>query len=235
LNKKDVPPGRFIFRPSILQNSMPHAWSNDHITGYFRADLSDRLIVLDVAIRWRRSVRRIREQTIHISSNALLSYVLSHSPEGPVPWEAWTPGIVRQVSDYEIAYQTITKVHPVCGMRALNYHIVKDRFSRPVIRVYDYHPQRVRYARSRLCTQPSNHDAPYVLEQWTRTQHPSLRERPELAAPGGLSYILPGGEKELPCLVKEIPIPQALLVGTLMCVLCEDVVVLAEVSEQYWF
>jgi hypothetical protein len=101
--------------------------------------------------------------------------------------------------------------------------------------IYDYHPERVKYARSRLGTQPSNHDVPNVPEQWTTTQHPSLPERPELAAPGGLSYILPGGEMELPCLVKEIPILKALLVGTLMCVLCKDVVVLAEVSEQFWF
>jgi hypothetical protein len=233
LNWKDIPPGRFIFQASILRNTMPYAWSNGHTPGYFRADLSERLIVLDFAIYWRRSTNRNRKQTIHISSNALLLYVLLHSPGGPIPWEAWTPGIVRQIPDHEIVYQTIARVRPVCGMRALNHNIVKDRLSRPVIRIYDYHPQRVRYARSRLRPQPSNHDAPNVLEQWSTTQHPSLRDRPELAAPGGLSYILPGGEKELSCLVKEIPIPNALLVGTLMCVLGEDVVVLAEVSEQY--
>jgi hypothetical protein len=124
---------------------------------------------------------------------------------------------------------------PACGMQTLNHHIIEDRFSWPIIRVYDYHPEHVKYARSRLGTQPSNHDVPNVPEQWTTTQHPSLPECPELAALGGLSYILPGGETELPCLVKEIPIPKALLMGTLMCVLCEDVVVLAEVSEQFWF
>jgi hypothetical protein len=124
---------------------------------------------------------------------------------------------------------------PACGMRTLNHHIVEDCFSWPIIRVYDYHPECVKYACSRLGTQPSNHDAPNILEQWTTTQYPSLPERPELAAPGGLSYILSGGETELPCLVKEIPILKALLVGTLMCMLCEDVVVLAKVSEQFWF
>ncbi len=35
----------------------------------------------------------------------------------------------------------------------------------------------------------------------------------------------------MPCLVKEIPIPEGLLVGNLMCVLCEHAVVLLEVSE----
>jgi hypothetical protein len=33
------------------------------------------------------------------------------------------------------------------------------------------------------------------------------------------------------CLVKEIPIPDGLLVANLMCVLCEHAVVLLEVSE----
>ena len=38
---------------------------------------------------------------------------------------------------------------------------------------------------------------------------------------------------EMPCLVKEIPIPGGLRVRNLMCVLCEHAVVLLEVSGLY--
>ena len=55
--------------------------------------------------------------------------------------------------------------------------------------------------------------------------------------PTATSYVLQGGETEMSCLVKEIPIPDAdrLLVANLMCVLCEHAVVLLEVSEQQNF
>jgi hypothetical protein len=96
--------------------------------------------------------------------------------------------------------------------------------------VYDYHPQRVRYARSVQYTVPN--DVPNVPELGTAMDHPSSWERQEPAASGGFSYLLHGDETALPCLVKEIPIPDGSLVGSLMCVLDEDAVALVEASEQ---
>jgi hypothetical protein len=58
----------------------------------------------------------------------------------------------------------------------------------------------------------------------------AIDEAPEAPLPAATSYVLPDGEGELPCLAKEIPIPEGLLVGNLMCVLCEHAVVLLEVS-----
>jgi hypothetical protein len=54
---------------------------------------------------------------------------------------------------------------------------------------------------------------------------------PAPPSPAATSYVLLGGEEEMSCLVKEIPIPDRLLVANLMCVLCEHTVVLLEVSE----
>jgi hypothetical protein len=152
---------------------------------------------------------RKQQQTLHISANAILSYVRSHPSGGSVPWDVWGPGNVRVVPRRSVAYETVTGMHTLCGMRALSDHIVKDRHSRPVICVYDYHRGRVGKALS--------------------------TKRPELPHPVAMSYVLPGGENEMPCLVKEIPIPRGLLVGNLMCVLCEHAVVLLEVSELYFF
>jgi len=56
------------------------------------------------------------------------------------------------------------------------------------------------------------------------------QERPPLPV-AATSYVLAGGGNEMPCLVKEIPIPEGLLVGNLMCVLCEHAVVLLEVRQ----
>ena len=69
---------------------------------------------------------------------------------------------------------------------------------------------------------------------WTKVRRSLSAKRPEPApalAPVATSYVLPGGEKEMSCLVKEIPIPKGLLVDNLMCVLCEHAVVLLEVSQ----
>jgi hypothetical protein len=210
---------------SIPQNSMPHTWTNNRSAGYFCADLSDRLIVLNVvSYGWGgyNSCRKQQqpEQTLHISANAILSYVRSHPSGGFVPWEAWGQGNVRVVPRRSVAYETVTGMHTLCGMRALSDHIVKGRHSQPVICVYDYHRGRVGKALSLQASSASSGEGGAGM--WTK--------RPEPPLPVATSYVLPGGNDELPCLVKEIPIPKGLLVGNLMCVLCEHAVVLLEVS-----
>jgi hypothetical protein len=77
-------------------------------------------------------------RTLHISANAILSYIHSHPSGGSVRWDVWGPGNVRVVPRRLVAYETVTGMHTLCGMRALSDHIVKDRHSRPVICVYDY-------------------------------------------------------------------------------------------------
>jgi hypothetical protein len=213
---------------------MPHEWVNDHTAGYFRDDLSDRIIVLDVSMLCGEPLSWPHErQTLHISANALLSYVLSHPSELPIPWEAWGPGIARLVSPHSIEYNTLTGKHTVCGTRALSTHVVRNRFSRPVICLYDFHPQRVNYARTTLRHTNPN-DVPRVPERGTTVHHPSSSEPPlKVANPEEWSYLL--GETGLPCLVKEIPIPPELLVGNPMLILCEDAIVLVRVSGQFFF
>jgi len=72
---------------------------------------------------------------------------------------------------------------------------------------------------------------------WTRMRD-SLgtkgRDPPPVAAAAAAatSYVLAGGGNEMPCLVKEIPIPEGLLVSNLMCVLCEHAIVLLELSDR---
>ncbi len=127
---------------------MPHTHTranDNHPAGYFCADPSDRLIVLNVvSYGWGgyHSCRK-QQQTLHISANAILSYIRSHASGGFVPWDVWGPGNVRVVPRRTVAYETVTGMHTLCGMRALSDHIVKDRYSRPVICVYDYHRGRV--------------------------------------------------------------------------------------------
>jgi hypothetical protein len=149
LNFLSVTPGaRFCIHPMFQKNSMLNKWVNGHTAGYFRDDLSDRLIVLDVSITHVGGTPRYDFRRLHISANNLLSYILSHPSELPIPWEAWTPGIARLVPPRPLEYCTLTGKHTVCGTRALSTHVVRNRFSQPVICVYDFHPQRVRYARS---------------------------------------------------------------------------------------
>jgi hypothetical protein len=220
---------------SIPPNSMPHTSPNGHSAGYFSADLSDRLIVLNVvSYGWGGYQSCVKQQqTLHISANALVSYVRSHPSGGYVPWDVWGPGNVRVVPRREIAYETVTGMHTLCGMRALNDHIVLDDYSRPVVCVYDYHRGRV--AKSLATGQAETTSSEQCQEGiWTRMRRslPTIRQ-PELLLPPFVptSYVLSGGEKEMPCLVKEIPIPEGLLERNLMCVLCEHAVVLLEVSE----
>jgi hypothetical protein len=217
---------------SIPQNSMPHTWANNRSAGYFCDDLSDRLIVLNVvSYGWGayHSCHK-QQQTLHISTNAILSYVRAHPSGGSVPWDAWGPGNVRVVPRRTVVHETVTGMHTLCGMRAVHDHIVKDRRSRPVICVYDYHRGRVGRA---LFAQGNG--ASSGAGMWTtmrRSLSTKYPEPPALAPyPVATSYVLPGGEKEMSCLVKEIPIPKGLLVDNLMCVLCEHAVVLLEVSE----
>lgn len=230
---------------SIPQNSMPHTYahSNDaHPAGYFCADLSDRLIVLNVvSYGWGgyHSCRK-QQQTLHISANAILSYIRAHPSGGFVPWDVWSPGNVRVVPSRTVVYETVTGMHTLCGMRALSDHIVKDRYSRPVICMHDYHPGRV--GKALVAQQADANNASASGEggagMWTKMRRSLKTKRPEPPPPpppAATSYVVLGGEKEMSCLVKEIPIPDGLLVANLMCVLCEHAVVLLEVSEPIFF
>ena len=239
---------------SIPQNSMPHTYTranDNHPAGYFCADLSDRLIVLNVvSYGWGgyHSCRK-QQQTLHISANAILSYIRSHPSGGFVPWDVWGPGNVRVVPRRTVVHETVTGMHTLCGMRALNDHIVKDSYSRPIICVYDYHPGRVRKALVAQQQQQQQADADADTSNpstgtgagvWTRMRRSLSTKRPEPPPPppphtAATSYVVQGGEEEMTCLVKEIPIPDGLLVANLMCVLCEHAVVLLEVSELHYF
>ena len=215
---------------------MPHTHTranDNHPAGYFCADPSDRLIVLNVvSYGWGgyHSCRK-QQQTLHISANAILSYIRSHASGGFVPWDVWGPGNVRVVPRRTVAYETVTGMHTLCGMRALSDHIVKDRYSRPVICVYDYHRGRV--GKAVALQQQANTNKVLTSGEgagmWTRMRRSLSTKPPE--PPPTTSYVLHGGETEMPCLVKEIPIPDGLLVANLVCVLCEHAVVLLEVSE----
>ena len=209
---------------------MPHTSPNGHSAGYFYADLSDRLIVLNVvSYGWGGCHECVKQQqTLHVSANALVSYVRSHPSGGFVPWDVWAPGNVRVVPRREVAYETVTGMHTLCGMRALSDHIVQDDHARPVICVYDYHRGRVAKA---LAGQEEIASHGEDEGMWTRMRR-SLSTIPQDPLPPRVptSYILRGGEKEMPCLVKEIPIPEGLPERNLMCVLCENAVVLLEVS-----
>ena len=217
---------------SIPQNAMPHTAPNGHSAGRFCSDLSDRLIVLNVvSYGWGGCHSCVKQQqTLHVSANALVSYVRSHPSGGFVPWDVWGPGNVRVVPRREVARDTVTGMHTLCGMRALSDHIVRDDHARPVICVYDYHRGRVAKAlltgRGEIATHGEEEG------MWSRMRR-SLKTMPfQVPPPAAVptSYVLRGGEKEMPCLVKEIPIPEGLLERNLMCVLCEHAVVLLEVS-----
>lgn len=213
---------------SIPPNSMPHTRAANAAAGSFTDDLSDRLIVLNVvSYGWGgyHSCRK-QQQTLHISANAILAYVRAHpsssggSGGAVVPWDVWGPGNVRVVPRRAVVHETVTAVHALCGLRALSDHIVRDRHERPAICVYDYHRGRVGKALA------SGMRTTRMRRALSTTKRP---EQP-LPPPVATSYVLPAGEEEMPCLVKEIPIPEGLRAGNLMCVLCEHAVVLIEVS-----
>lgn len=250
LDFPDVAPGT---KPScylsIPPNSMPHTrtpngsgngnghWHSAATAAgeYFHADLSDRLIVLNVvSYGWGGYHSCVKQQqTLHISTNALLSYVRAHPSGGFVPWDAWAPGNVRVAPRREVAHETVTGMHSLCGMRALSDHIVLDAYERPVICVYDYHRGRVAKARAGQ-QQSEAASSRSGAKVWTRTRHSLARKRREKPPPlpvAATSYVLAGGGNEMPCLVKEIPIPEGLLVSNLMCILSEHAVVLLEVRQ----
>jgi len=134
----------------------------------------------------------------------------------------------------EVAHETVTGMHSLCGMRALSDHIVLDAHDRPVICVYDYHRGRVAKARAgqQQSEVASSRSGAGV---WPRMRHSLATKRKEKRPPlpvAATSYVLAGGGNEMPCLVKEIPIPEGLLVSNLMCVLCEHAVVLLELADR---
>jgi hypothetical protein len=252
LDFPDVAPGtKSSCYLSIPQNSMPHtrttngdgaSASSSSAGGYFRADLSDRLIVLNVvSYGWGGYHSCVKQQqTVHVSSNALLSYVRAHPSGGfVVPWDAWAPGHVRVVPRREVAHETVTGMHSLCGMRALSDHIVKGAHgndTQPVICVYDYHRGRVAKAKAlaELGAGQGQSGGAAGAGVWTRMRRPhslATKCRQEPSGVAATSYVLAGGGNEMPCLVKEIPIPEGLLVSNLMCVLCEHAVVLLEVRQ----
>ena len=232
LDLPEVSSGSMACYLSIPQNSMPHTWAKKASAGHFSDDLSDRLIVLNVvSYGWGGCQSRCKQlQTLHISANALLSRVRANPSGETVPWGEWGPGNFRVVPRRAVAYETVARMHSLCGLRALGDHIVWDRYERPVICVYDYHRGRVGKTAAHSVHRvdgdaPNGGDGRAGL--WTRTP-PTKRPKTPLSA--ATSYVLPDGEGELPCLAKEIPIPEGLLTGNLMCVLCEHAVVLLEVS-----
>lgn len=261
LDFPDVAPGtKSSCYLSIPQNSMPHTrttngnghWhsasvggggggraSSSSAGGYFCADLSDRLIVLNVvSYGWGGYHSCVKQQqTVHVSSNALLSYVRAHPSGGfVVPWDAWAPGHVRVVPRREVAHETVTGMHSLCGMRALSDHIVKGAHgndAQPVICVYDYHRGRVAKAKALAGLgagqEQSGGPGAGVWMGMRRPHSLATKRRQEPSGVAATSYVLAGGGNEMPCLVKEIPIPEGLLVSNLMCVLCEHAVVLLEV------
>ena len=263
LDFPDVAPGtKLSCYLSIPQNSMPHtrttngngkghchsATATAGAGGDFCADLTDRLIVLNVvSYGWGGYHSCVKQQqTLHVSANALLSYVRAHPSGGFVAWDAWTPGNVRVVPRREVAHETVTGMHSLCGMRALSEHIVHDAHARPVVCVYDYHRGRVAKALagrghghghgqeqgSGISSSSTEAASSGGAGVWTRTRHSLATKRQEpLVAAAATSYVLAGGGNEMPCLVKEIPIPEGLLVRNLMCVLCEHAVVLLEVRQ----
>ena len=264
LDFPDVAPGtKLSCYLSIPQNSMPHTRTtngsgNGHYGhsatatatpagagGYFCADLSDRLIVLNVvSYGWGGYHSCVKQQqTLHVSANALLSYVRAHPSGGFVSWDAWTtPGrqgnVVRVVPRREVAHETVTGMHSLCGMRALSDHIVRDARARPVVCVYDYHRGRVAKALAAAAGHGREQGGGMEagVSRWTRMRDSLGTKRQEpppvaAAAAAATSYVLAGGGNEMPCLVKEIPIPEGLLVRNLMCVLCEHAVVLLEVRQ----
>ena len=215
---------------SIPQNSMPHTWAKKASAGRFSDDLSDWLVALNVVSYGWGGCQSRRKQTLHLSANALLSRVRANPSGGTAPWSEWGPGNFRVVPRRAVAYETVAGMHSLCGLRTLGDHIIRDRYERLAICVYDYHRGRVEKAAA-LSVQRVDGDAPSGGDggagMWTRT--PSTK-RPEAPIPAATSYVLPDGEGELPCLAKEIPIPEGLLMGNLMCVLCEHAVVLLEVE-----
>ena len=258
LDFPDVAPGtKLSCYLSIPQNSMPHTRTTNgngsgnghygHSTtatatparatgGYFCADLSDRLIVLNVvSYGWGGYHSCVKQQqTLHVSANALLSYVRAHPSGGFVSWDAWTtPGnVVRVVPRREVAHETVTGMHSLCGMRALSDHIVRDAHARAVVCVYDYHRGRVAKALAAAAGHGQELGGGMEASVWTRMRDSlgtKCQEPPPVAA--ATSYVLAGGGNEMPCLVKEIPIPEGLVVRNLMCVLCEHAIVLLEVRQ----
>jgi hypothetical protein len=218
---------------SIPQNSMPHTYTSGHSTGDFCADISNRLVVLNVvSYGWGGYSTSVKQQqTLHISANGLLSYVRTHPCGGFVSWDAWAPGNVRVVPRCEVAHETITGMYTLCGMRALSDHIVKDRYGRPMICVYDYHRVRVRKALADGLNESAPTSEMGDVGMWTKMRRSLSTKLQEHPPPLPTSYVVPGGDKEMSCLVKEIPIPEGLLVTNLVCVLCEHAIILLEVSQ----
>ncbi|KAI0263636.1 hypothetical protein BC834DRAFT_971314 [Gloeopeniophorella convolvens] len=218
----------------ITVNSMPRPWSHKQPIGYFYSGDAGRIVILDILTHLYGGLRpdSKQRQTFHFSTTALLSHVRSNALATVVPWDEWGPGSFRQVPRLPLAYQTVSGMHAACGMRVIHDHILKDRHGRSVIRIYDYHPQRVR--RALAIDGVPVQETPGGRGLWTRLRR-SLSHRDAEHAPhvgAGTACVLPGTDGQLPCLAKEIPLPDGPLVTcNLVCVLCEDVVVLLELKQ----
>lgn len=73
-----------------------------------------------------------QQQMLHVSTNMLLSYVRAHPSGRFVPWDVWALGNIRAVPRREVACETTTGMHPLCGMRAPSNHITFHKVVGPI-------------------------------------------------------------------------------------------------------
>jgi hypothetical protein len=109
-------------------------------------------------------------------------------------------------------------MHMICGMHALcqPHCVLRDR---GILRIADYHPHRVAQARAQgACASggPADDDN----DNDTAGEHQSQQSRDNRTPP------IP----QIPYAEKDIPLPDGLSSEHVRCVLCEDVVMLFEVS-----
>jgi len=74
-------------------------------------------------LRWL-STPAFEKGTKSISTNALLSYMRMHPSGRFIPWDVWAPGNVHMVLRQEVMYETITRMHSLCGMCTPSDHIM---------------------------------------------------------------------------------------------------------------
>ncbi|KAI0263041.1 WD40-repeat-containing domain protein [Gloeopeniophorella convolvens] len=145
-----------------------------------------------------------------------------------VPWAQWGPARTRVATLPHASAGRYPGLGRACGMLALGEPAVDA--ARRVVRLMDFHPQRV----ARATKEPSPPPPPPLprvpLRRGTRGRAPAAFER---VVAGRVGAEAPE-DAEAPYVLREIPLPDELQSANVIPVVCEDVVVLIEYTLGTW-
>jgi hypothetical protein len=241
-----IPP----FFAELRENTLPlYSSSQDHHRGRFHPDPGRRLLALalgsptDVELAW------LTRHTLVVPHDVFLSYIATHSQSQSlnpsprtsfsdsndattapqievvvVPWDTWSPGNTMLMMARH-GFQHGTGMYDVCGMHVLSKpEVIPDR---AVLRIADYHPQRVAHKRATAAQRDDRRREDDGYDGDSHATGGEGRRGEQWPDHGDVPH---AESQEIPYVEKNIPLPEGVRPECVRCVLGEDAVFLIQVG-----